>query len=210
MSERWLPVSEFPGYEVSDQGRVRSLDRVVLSRWDTPKRLKGKVLVQVIRGGRWGCDLYRDGKRRPVLVHVLMLEVFVGPRPEGMYGLHRDDDPDNNRLENLYWGTPAQNSRDAVNNGLCWKSNITHCPQGHEYTPENTYIVPKTGYRQCIACRKARAEARRTRPHPRDRNRCPLGHAYSGKNNQGRRICRECNRAACREYRRRRKAKRPT
>jgi hypothetical protein len=29
----------------------------------------------------------------------------------------------------------------------------THCPQGHEYTPENTYVVPKSGTRQCRTCR---------------------------------------------------------
>lgn len=34
---------------------------------------------------------------------------------------------------------------------------ITHCPAGHEYTPENTYVTPRTGTRQC---RKCRAEQR--------------------------------------------------
>lgn len=30
---------------------------------------------------------------------------------------------------------------------------ITHCPHGHEYTPDNTYIQPATGTRQCRVCR---------------------------------------------------------
>lgn len=32
----------------------------------------------------------------------------------------------------------------------------THCKHGHEFTLDNTYVFPKTGYRQCVACRKAR------------------------------------------------------
>lgn len=30
----------------------------------------------------------------------------------------------------------------------------THCPKGHEYTPENTYVFPRNGHRQCIICRE--------------------------------------------------------
>jgi hypothetical protein len=131
-SERWLPVPEYPGYEVSDQGRVRSLDREVRSRWGTPKTLKGKTLALVPVGGdgntgRYlGCTLFRDGKRKSVMVHTLMLETFVSPRPEGMFGYHRDDDPTHNRLENLYWGSPTQNTQDAVkcNNTSVANNNI--------------------------------------------------------------------------------------
>lgn len=218
--EVWLAVPGYPGYEVSDQGRVRSLDREGLSRWGTPRVLKGQVLTQVLVGGVAGhryraCTLYRDGKPKQTTVHILVLETFVGPRPKkGMHGCHRDDDPDNNRLRNLYWGTPTQNSRDAVNNGLCWKSNITHCPQGHEYTEANTYVVAKSGHRQCRTCVKARTAAKKTMPHSADRTHCPQGHPYAGDNlvinNQGRRTCRECVRKASREYQRRRKLRSAT
>lgn len=211
--ERWLAVPGYPGYEVSDQGRVRSLDREGLSRWGTPRTFKGRMLAQAMVGANVGryhaCTLYRDGKPRQVMVHILVLETFVGPRPEGMYGCHRDDDPDHNRLENLYWGTPAQNSRDAVNNGFCWKSEITHCPQGHEYTEDNTYVVAKSGHRQCRTCIKDRGQAKKTMPHSADRTECPQGHPYAGDNlvinSQGRRTCRECTRKSAREYQRRKK-----
>lgn len=215
--ESWLPVPSYPGYEVSDHGRVRSLDREGLSRWGTPRMFKGRVLTQVMVGGTGGrfyhaCTLYRDGEPKQVTVHVLVLETFVGPRPEGMFGCHRDDDADNNRLRNLYWGTPAQNSRDMVNNGSCWKTNITHCPQGHEYTEANTYVVAKSGHRQCRTCNKDRKDAKRTMPHSADRTHCPQGHPYAGDNlfinSQGRRVCRECSRRTAREYQRRKKLSR--
>jgi hypothetical protein len=42
-----------------------------------------------------------------------------------------------------------------------WQTSKTCCPRGHEYSEENTYIVPKTGHRQCRACNKRR-DAERT------------------------------------------------
>lgn len=37
----------------------------------------------------------------------------------------------------------------------------THCPQGHDYTPENTYNY--RGQRHCVACRRAHDVARKLR-----------------------------------------------
>ena len=211
--EAWLPVPGYPGYEVSDHGRVRSLDRETRSRWGTPRKQKGRTLSQVRAGGSGGryraCTLYRDGKPRQITVHVLVLETFVGPRPGGAHGCHRDDDPNNNRLENLYWGTAAQNAQDAVNNGRCWKTRITHCPQGHEYTPENTYTVAKSGHRQCRTCIKQRSDARSTMPYSSDRTHCPQGHPYDEANtyhpSPNRRACKTCSRDRSREYQRRKR-----
>lgn len=152
--ERWLPVPvEGFGhlYEVSDQGRVRSLDRVVpaLSRGHLtiyPKKFRGQVLkINVPRGDRGRGQnatvmLCRDGISVTPRVHILVLEAFVGPRPDGMWGLHWDDDPWNNRLDNLRWGTPTDNAQDAIRNGVTRWSGKTHCIHGHEYTPENTRI----------------------------------------------------------------------
>jgi group I intron endonuclease len=36
----------------------------------------------------------------------------------------------------------------------------THCPHGHPYSTENTYFAPKTGYRQCLTCIRARIARR--------------------------------------------------
>ena len=196
---------------MSDQGRVRSLDREVRSRWGTPRKLAGRVLAQVMAGGTKGrryhaCTLYRDGTAKQVRVHNLVLEAFVGPRPEGAHGCHRDDDVNNNRLENLYWGTPGQNALDMAANGNCWKSNITHCPKGHEYTEENTYYAPGTGHRQCRTCIKAKnkGNANHLRTH------CPQGHPYNEENTYrppGRnvRMCRTCMGSRSREYQHKRR-----
>jgi hypothetical protein len=56
--------------------------------------------------------------RREVGVHVLVLEAFVGPRPEGMQACHFPDrDKTNNDVTNLRWGTPISNQGDRVLHG---------------------------------------------------------------------------------------------
>lgn len=167
--EEWLPVPGYPGYEVSNEGRVRSLDRVVpmlRGGGEHSKKLKGKLLAQSKVGGSgsagryWGTTLFRDGKRKPVTVHVVMLEAFVGPRPGKAMGCHRDDDPDNNTIGNLYWGTGGQNVGDAIASGRhtsVAEAKKIQCPRGHDYTPENTYIKPKAGHRNCRTCHRREA-----------------------------------------------------
>lgn len=64
-------------------------------------------------------NLYRDARLKQRGVHQLVLEAFVGPRPDGLQTLHADDVRSHNRLSNLAWGTPAQNmaERDARGRG---------------------------------------------------------------------------------------------
>jgi hypothetical protein len=111
--ERWLPVADYEGiYEVSDQGRVRSLDRTVPHGHTGTRRAAGKVLCPVIDSV--GYPFVHLGRRpqRRVRIHVLVLETFVGPRPSGLHGLHRDDVKTNGRLSNLRWGTQSENIAD--------------------------------------------------------------------------------------------------
>ena len=49
-------------------------------------------------------------KRR--MLHVLVAECFLGPRPVGMQCCHNDGNPKNIWLDNLRWDTPAGNARD--------------------------------------------------------------------------------------------------
>lgn len=106
--ERWLPVIGFEGrYEVSDQGRVRSLAR--------PGRRSTRILKPRGRGNPYGAVLLSaPGLARPVdwLIHLLVLEVFVGPRPEGAQARHLNGDALDNRAVNLAWGTPKENAAD--------------------------------------------------------------------------------------------------
>lgn len=122
--ERWLPVLGYEGfYEVSDRGRVRSLPRVTERIGRRGKssllRFPGKLLKTPPFGkaGHVGVNLYENGKGSTFQVHRLVLDAFVGPRPDGMECRHLDGNPANNRLENLAWGTRAENMADRTRLG---------------------------------------------------------------------------------------------
>jgi hypothetical protein len=101
-------------YEVSNHGRVRSLHRWAAKGDATSikaKRLvKGRVLRPGVSRGRYLVALYKDGIKRSARVHLLVLEAFAGPRPEGMHGCHGRAGPLVNVWpDNLYWATPSRN-----------------------------------------------------------------------------------------------------
>jgi hypothetical protein len=74
----------------------------------------GKVLKPFI--GEKGGHLYVLIRNRRLRVHHAVLLTFVGPRPDGQIGLHGDDDPTNNAVENLSWGTRLDNAADRRRN----------------------------------------------------------------------------------------------
>lgn len=105
--------------------------------------------------------IHWGGKSRRV--HRVAYEVFIGPIPAGyevdhvrQRGCVHRDCIEPTHLEAV---TPEENKRR--------RFTPTHCPSGHEYTPENTYLKP-SGKRNCRECRRAaRAElARRRRDCP--------------------------------------------
>jgi hypothetical protein len=150
--EHWRPVVGHEGYEVSDKGRVRSLDRTITNPLPSGtvrrQRMRGRILRPgPDRKGYLSVNLF--GKTRQV--HRIVLEAFVGPCPPGMECLHANDIPDDNRLENLSWNTRSANRYDAVRNGRHHNARKTHCKYGHEYTEENTYRY-SNGVRACREC----------------------------------------------------------
>jgi hypothetical protein len=139
----WKSVVGHEGlYEVSDAGDVRSLPR---------PHARGRVLKQMTdpKGYR-RVSLSKDGYARPRLVHHLVLEAFVGPRPAGQQCLHGDDDPAHNHVSNLRWGTARQNAYDKVANGRHHEALKTHCAQGHPFDAENTHFTKSQ--RRCRTC----------------------------------------------------------
>lgn len=152
--ERWRPVLGYEGlYEVSDRGNVRSLTR----RLSNGRLWRGRpvALIRRAKSGHMFVNLNMPRKFRAV--HALVLEAFVGPRPAGMHGLHWNDVPNDNRLENLRWGTPSENKYDEVRNGLHFNANRTHCTHGHPLAEPNLMRSKRERRRRCLACQRARS-----------------------------------------------------
>ncbi|MBQ6358853.1 MAG: HNH endonuclease [Clostridia bacterium] len=68
--------------------------------------------------------------------------------------LHHCDNRSCVNLDHLYIGDHKKNSQDKYERGRDHSQKITHCPRGHAYTPENTYINPSCGGRKCRTCRR--------------------------------------------------------
>lgn len=124
MAEEWRPAPRFAGfYEVSDLGRVRSVDRVVTreygdGRTTTVKR-RGKLMKFDYRDGYAAVRMQANGFAFKAYVHRLVCEAFHGPQPspEKSMVAHNDGDPANNTPGNLRWATPAENQRDREAHG---------------------------------------------------------------------------------------------
>jgi hypothetical protein len=103
-----------PGYCVGDDGSVWSQKTFgssnLTDRWS-------QLQSEVLRNGYRRVTFSYTGRTRRFLVHSLILEVFVGPRPPGMEVRHLDGNRANNHLGNLVWGTHQQNCDDQYVHG---------------------------------------------------------------------------------------------
>lgn len=111
--ENWKPVPDYDGlYEVSDLGRVRSLDRVTSAARRDAMVIKGKVLKPALAAnGYYTVALCKDGKPKSHTVHSLVAAAFLGPKPEGCVIDHIDGGRTDNRPANLRYVSQAVNSR---------------------------------------------------------------------------------------------------
>lgn len=104
--EEWRPIPGYENlYEVSNEGRVRSLrigtrikvkeNRIMCQKYDTNGYLR--------------VNLHKDGSQRSELVSRMVAKAFV-PNPNGFPEVgHNDDNKMNNTPENLYWTTQQEN-----------------------------------------------------------------------------------------------------
>lgn len=116
--EKWKDVDEFPGYQVSNHGRVRSFYKgngygggFSYDLNNSPRLLN---TTKVGPGGHLRVFLYKDKKRTPILVHRLVAGAFV-PNPNNHPVVrHVNDDPTDNHAKNLKWGTQRDNVHDCM------------------------------------------------------------------------------------------------
>jgi hypothetical protein len=119
--EIWMP-SPHAGYpyDVSNMGRVRrhslASDRV---RKKLPNRnYEPHILWGGLINGYRYVTMTMDGMpHKHDGVHELVLLAFIGPRPDGYYGCHKNGNRADNRLDNLKWATPTENQEDRVRHG---------------------------------------------------------------------------------------------
>lgn len=94
----WKAIPNFPGYEVSTIGDIRS------TKYKKPRILKPRYC----KGYRVAC-LRSEGKTHYVRLARIVLEAFVGPCPDGHEAAHLNGKREDNGVSNLAWVTHKEN-----------------------------------------------------------------------------------------------------
>lgn len=111
--EVWKKIKEFDGnYEVSNLGRIRSIDRII-----GKKLFLGKIIKQSNNRGYKMVSLYKNSKSHGRLVHRLVALAFIENPNNHPDVNHKDLNKENNQLDNLEWVSEKQNTQHAIING---------------------------------------------------------------------------------------------
>lgn len=146
MIEKWRDILGYEGYyQISNYGRVRSLDRYVIANKNGGKKLlKGRFMKLTKVKGRendtskyYVVNLRKCGENKVCLVHRLVAEAFL----ENPFNLpevnHKDGNKEHNFVNNLEWCTYSENNQHAIDNHL-------RSPRGIpvvQYDLENNFVA---------------------------------------------------------------------
>ena len=120
ISEYWQDINEYEGlYQVSNCGRVKSLDRTVHYKNGKRHLHKGLILAPLpTHHGYVRVCLRKPDNIKYRFIHQLVLESFIGKSPLGYQVNHIDGNKQNNYVGNLEYITPSGNRHHAYQTGL--------------------------------------------------------------------------------------------
>ena len=126
--EIWKDIEGYEGkYQVSNYGRVKSLDRFIDKKGQSPAYLHERILSTKIHKGYKTVCLYSNNKQKTFSVHRLIANTFI-PNPNNFPHIdHINTIRADNRIENLRW----------VNRSMNMMNEITHKKRS-EYWKEKT------------------------------------------------------------------------
>lgn len=122
--EVWKDIQGYEGlYQVSNFGRVRSLDKKVKCRGGKYRLVKGRIMQPVHSGANYSAiNLYKDKHHHMQYVHRLVAKAFI-PNPNGYLEInHKDENKDNNNVSNLEWCDRIYNNNYGTHNARTSKT----------------------------------------------------------------------------------------
>ena len=143
MEEIWKPIKGYEGfYEVSNMGRVRSLDRFVGARNNKLRLLKGKILSFGDNGhGYKTVNLSKNNNTALKYVHRLVASTYLQNIENLPEVNHIDEKLENNRVDNLEWCTAKYNANYGTRNERNRKEKIeNYGKKVSQYDLKNNFI----------------------------------------------------------------------
>ena len=139
-NEEWRDIKGYEGrYQVSNMGRVKSLERIVASKSGSKRTIQGRILkLETKRTGYLRVKLYdSSGKMKNFLVHRLVCEAFHENPEDKPCVNHIDENKANNAAINLEWCTHKENINHGTHNARSAKARSK--PVG-QYTTDGKFV----------------------------------------------------------------------
>ena len=127
MQEIWKLIVDYPNYEISNLGNIRSIKRNIIMK-------QGK------RGDYYNIGLYKDGICKRISVHRLVAEAFIQNPNNYPCVNHIDGNKLNNCVNNLEWCTHSQNSKHAFENNLLKPDTLYKPKKLNQYDLNGNFI----------------------------------------------------------------------
>ena len=110
MGENWKSVEDFPNYEISNFGRIKRVERIII-RKGFPYKLPEKILKSLNEySGYFMIKIGNEKGRKSFLIHRLVAKSFIENPKKLEFVNHLDNDKFNNHVDNLEWVNQRENS----------------------------------------------------------------------------------------------------
>ena len=116
----WKELKRYEGlYEINEAGDVRSVDRYLAAGKHDSRIYRGKLKkpVKANQFGHTKHQLWKDNKLEQAYVHRLVAENFILNPNNYPLVMHKDNNPANNHIDNLMWGTKKMNTQQMITEG---------------------------------------------------------------------------------------------
>ena len=149
MDEIWKDIEGYEGYQVSSEGRVRSLDRWVVYKNGKKRFRKGMILKPFLNNcGYFQVYLGKNGKQKWLKVHRLVAKAFI-PNPDNLPEVNHinEFDKTDNKVENLEWCDRSYN----VNYGTgVQRRREKQGKKVYQYTTDNQLVKVWDSLSECV------------------------------------------------------------